>query len=601
MRIWNRIRSGFGRGVEADLAEEMRLHRAMLEERFRAEGLSAREARERAAREFGPSANALEDSRAQWSFAWLESVYADIRYAVRALRRSKTFAATAVLTLGVGLALASVAFTLFNAYVLRPFAVTDPDSLYSVRWRGRERFSYIGMHSAQVFQEIRARRDVFSDVFATRGVYVMGATRHWTGVLVSGNYFRVLGARIALGRPIEEQDARTPGGDNVVVIAHAAWKAVFNLDPAVLGKKLVLRGQTYEVIGVTGLEFAGLGESPPDFWVPLSMHSAFRTEDVRLEVTGRLRPGVNKVQAEAALAVLAQRGREDGRADLESRSTVAAFNPMMIVFFSPVLLALGLVLATCCANVANMMLARGLSRQREIGVRLSVGAGRVRLVRQLLTEALAIAGLAGLLGVVLARLMLDGGQRVFFATVPPEFARLVRLHSLEVDYRVFLLRCRCGGRGCCRSGATAGAPIHTDGHGSGVARRVWRPIAFVALARCAGGRSGCGLRGAAGLWRVVVSPRGRISGAGSRDAVAGSGGLEHIDSPHRSNGIPADSARCGVRRGGCARTLVRPLGSHDGHSGRPCQCDRGRFQFCFTRVFPGVRNPIEEGTRVHGG
>ncbi len=120
MRLWNKIRSGFGRGVENDLAEEMRLHRARLEERFRAEGLSAREAQERAAREFGPSAGALEDSLAQWGFVWLKSIWTDVRYAMRALRRSKTFAATAVLTLGVGLGLASVAFTLFNAYVLRP-------------------------------------------------------------------------------------------------------------------------------------------------------------------------------------------------------------------------------------------------------------------------------------------------------------------------------------------------------------------------------------------------------------------------------------------------------------------------------------------------
>ncbi len=220
MRLWNKIRSGFGRAVENDLAEEMRLHRARLEERFRAEGLSAREAQERAAREFGPSAGALEDSLAQWGFVWLESIWTDVRYAMRALRRSKTFAATAVLTLGVGLGLASVAFTLFNAYVLRPFAVHDPDSLYSVNWRGKDRF--IGMHPTREFEQIQARSDIFSGAFATRGVFVTGETRHWSGVLVSGGYFRVLGARIAMGRPIEEADARTPGGDNVIVLSHLA-------------------------------------------------------------------------------------------------------------------------------------------------------------------------------------------------------------------------------------------------------------------------------------------------------------------------------------------------------------------------------------------
>ncbi len=436
MRVWNKVRSLFGRSIESDLAEEMRLHRTMLEERFRAEGMSLRQARERAAREFGPAARALEDSRAEWSFAWLESIWTDVWYAVRALRRSKIFAATAVLTLGVGLGLALVAFALFNAYVLRPFAVSDPDGLYSVTWRGKDR--RVEMHPRLEFDQIRSRTDIFSGVFAARGVSVMGETRQWFGVLVTGNYFRVLGARIGLGRPIEEEDARTPGGDTVVVLSHAAWRAAFNLDPAVLGKKIMLRGRPFEVIGVTSQEFAGLGEAPPDFWTPLSMHAAFHTEDVRLEVVGRLRPGVNRAQAEAALGVLAQRDREDMRAFLDPRATVVAFTPFMILVFSPVLLALGLVLATCCANVANMMLARGLARQREIGVRLSVGAGRARLVRQLLTEALAIAGLAGLLGVLLARVVLDGSQRIFFATIPPEFAKLVRLHSLEIDYRVFL-------------------------------------------------------------------------------------------------------------------------------------------------------------------
>src|SRR5215813_2500013 len=119
MRLWNKIRSRFGRRVEDDLAEEMRLHRAMLEDRFRGEGLSETEARYQAAREFGPAAISLEDSRAQWSFVWLESLAIDARYALRALLRDKTFSATAVLTLGAGLAIASVAFTWFNAYVLR--------------------------------------------------------------------------------------------------------------------------------------------------------------------------------------------------------------------------------------------------------------------------------------------------------------------------------------------------------------------------------------------------------------------------------------------------------------------------------------------------
>ena len=436
MRLLNKIRARLGRGVDDGLAEEMRAHRAMLEEQYRDEGLSPDEARYKAAREFGPLALAMEASRAEWSFAWLESLWIDARYAVRALSRDKTFAAGAVLTLGVGLALATTAFTLFNAYVLRPLAVTDPDSLHEVRWLGKDRS--VRMHTWRDYEDIRARNDVFVGAIASRGAYASGVERHWSGKLVSGNYFSLLGARMAIGRGIEERDAQTPLADNVVVLAHSAWKSVFALDPGVLGKKLVLRGHTYEVIGVTSPEFGGLDESVADFWVPITMHAALRTDELAVEVIGRLREGVTKAQAEAALTSLASHVQTDMRASLTSRATVVPYNAMMIFVFAPVVVALGLVLATCCANVGNMLLARGVARQREIGIRLSLGAGRGRLVRQLLTEAMVISFLAGLTGMVLARLTLDAGQRIFFATVAPEFTRLVRWHSLDADYRVFV-------------------------------------------------------------------------------------------------------------------------------------------------------------------
>lgn len=439
-RLWNKLGSRFGRGVEDEVAEEMRLHRELLEERFRSEGLSAGEARHRAAREFGPALAAIEASRAEWSFAWLESVWFDLRYAVRALRRSKAFTATAVLTLGVGLGIASVAFTLVNAYVLRPFAVADPASLYEVSWRELDSWQ---MHSRERYGAIRSRRDVFADALAYREVFVANSRRPWMGVLVSGNYFRLLGARMAIGRPIEEEDERTPGGDRVVVISHRAWRTAFGADPSVLGKTLRLRGETLEIIGVTAPEFTGIEESGRDFWIPLTLHPAFRRgEPVAVNVIGRLRPGVAKPQAEAALAALArdlkQPGAPDARIVLQSKSTPFEYSPMLLLVFAPVILALALVLATCCANVANMMLARGLARQREMGVRLAIGAGRARLVRQLVTEALLIAGLAGVTGLVFSRIVLDGGERLFFASVPSEFASVVRLHTHELDYRVYL-------------------------------------------------------------------------------------------------------------------------------------------------------------------
>jgi predicted permease len=430
MRVWNKIRAWAG---QDGLAREMREHREMIEERLRAEGLTAAEARTTAAREFGPMATAIEGSRAEWSFAWAEALWSDARYACRALARDKTFAATAVLTLGVGLALAAVLFSLFNAYVLRPFAVADPDSLYAIRYIGKDA-SVNTVHPWRDFEELRAKRDLFADAFASRNVFVGGISRHWTGALVSENYFRMLGARSQMGRFLEA------GDDNVVVLSYEAWHAAFGGDPGVLGKTLTLRGQTFEVVGVASRDFAGLDDSPYDFWAPIAKLPVFRAgeREAEVEVIARLRDGVTKARAEAALAPMVSRIRPDLRPLLESRATAINFHPMMMLVFSPVLLALGLVLATCCANVGNMLLARGLARQREIGIRLSVGAGRGRLIRQFLTEALVIAGLAGVVGVALAQAALDAGQRLFFATAPVEFAKQVRLFSLKADYRVFL-------------------------------------------------------------------------------------------------------------------------------------------------------------------
>ena len=307
MRLWNKIRARFGRAVEGDLAEEMRLHRAMLEDRFRQRDSAP------ARRAAGPPVNsgqiaiALEDSRAEWSFAWLESLVIDVRYAVRALIRDQTFSATAVLTLGVGLALASVAFTLFNAYVLRPFAVADPGALYEVHWLGKD--DSVRMHPWRDYEEIRARRDVFADALASRGVFVTGVTRHWSGKLVSGSYFRMLGAHIELGRAIEDRDTQTPLGDNVVVLGLRRLEiGIPARSRRCSASKLVLRGHSYEIIGVASREFAGLDESPPDFWAPISMHAAFRKEEMEVEVIGRLREGVSKAQARSGV-----RGDGDAR------------------------------------------------------------------------------------------------------------------------------------------------------------------------------------------------------------------------------------------------------------------------------------------------
>ncbi len=439
------------RRLERDLAEEMRLHRELLEDRLRGDGLTPAEARAAALRRFGNAAAALEQSRDQWGFVWLDSVLQDLRYAARALRRSKAFAVTAVLTLGVGLGLNTVLFTVFNAYVLRPFAVRDPYSLYEIGWTAKKIRNR--SFSLREFRQLRERSDLFSDVHAVSYTLIPVQSHSLTGMLVSGNYFSMLGAGTLLGRPILPEDDAAPGAGPVVVISHEAWKAAFGQDPQILGRKLVLNGHPFEVIGVARPGFSGLRESPLDFWVPLSMFRELKpgqdlfgpAEPAHLVVVGRLRPDVATEQAAAALtgfmrqnASRLQEKPENLRASFYPRSSPVALTPELVKAFSPVFAAFVLVMIAACANVSNLMLARAAGRQREIGVRLSLGAGRARLVRQLLTESLLIAILAGLTGIALAQSTLELGQRLFFATLPSEFAKVVRLVPLALDYRVFL-------------------------------------------------------------------------------------------------------------------------------------------------------------------
>ena len=246
-----------------------------------------------------------------------------------------------------------------------------------------------------------------------------------------------------------------------------------------------------------------------------------------------------------------------------------AFTPMMLVFFSPVLVALGLVLATCCANVANILLARGLARQREIGIRLSVGAGRARLVRQLLTEALVISILAGVAGIVLARLAMDGGLRIFFATTAPGVrqARAAALARSGLSrFPVRFLRSHGGGG---RSGARTRLAGHAPRPGLGAARRIWDGVPRIAAPRRPGRIAGGGVRGAAGMRRSALSPRFGLPGSGHRHAPA----RHHQFVGGRSRGPDCRGASFAAGRGSGGRVpacaLVWPTESDGGHPIRP--------------------------------
>jgi len=440
VNIWKRIRQWRRRAeFEAGLEEEMRFHREMA-------GPAA----------FGSVALALEDSRAVWGFGWIESMMRDIRYAGRGFRKSPGFVLAVVGTIGAALGLNTTMFTVFNAYALRPYAVQNPWALYEFSWYGKNgqghRFTW------QQFQDLTARRVPFPEVIATENLLAHVEDRMMFGDLVSGNYFTTLGAGVAAGRPLLPRDASAPGSGSVMVVGYEAWKNKFGADPRLVGKTVHLRGHAFEVVGIANPGFTGLGVGglTCGFWIPITMHAAVQDgpdllafpQPARLRVIGRLPVGIGPESAKAALlafvtasssglgADLPQEQRPTGIV-LESRATMVPLNRDVILTFIPLFTAFGLVLLIACANVSNMMLARGLARRREIGIRISLGAGRARLVRQLLTESVLLALPAAALGFLISQWTIAIARRLLFATLPEAFARFLALPALTPDWRVF--------------------------------------------------------------------------------------------------------------------------------------------------------------------
>ena len=434
MKIWKRIRQWQSRAeFQAGLEEEMRFHREM-------SGGAA----------FGSMAIAMEDSRAVWGFAGIESLLQDVRYAARGFRKSPAFAAMVVATIGAALGLNTAMFTVFNAYVLRPFAVHEPWELYNFSWYGKDnqghRFSW-----AQ-YQDVAGRKSPFSDVIAMEGMQADLEGRSLFGELVSGNYFTMLGAGVSAGRPLVPTDVKAPGSGAVMVVSYDAWKNKFGADPNLVGSTLHLRGHAFEVVGIASPAFAGLESFPCSFWIPLSMEGAVRNDrdlravpqPERLKLVGRLQHGLRLEAAKASLAVwTSELGADLPPAKrpvgvvMQSCATTVPLTPDAIATFIPIFVAFGLVLLIACANVSNMMLARALARQREMGIRVSLGAGRSRLVRQLLTESLLLAAPAAVVGFALSQLTVDGSRRVLFATVPAAFGNILALPPMAPDWRVF--------------------------------------------------------------------------------------------------------------------------------------------------------------------
>ncbi len=381
----------------------------------------------------------------------LESLWGDVRFAFRIFKRSPAVALTVIGTLAVALGLNATAYSFFNAYVVKPAAVHDPGTLYQASWENRRglfhRFSWteaagFGRDMAGVFPETY----VSMPQLLTR---ING--RPAMGELVTGNYFSMLGVQAFRGRMLRPSDSEAPGREPVVVVSHAAWIRLLGGDPAAVGQRLQIRGVYVEIVGIAPEGFVGLDLLPRDFWAPLTLLPALEEgpnlfgpeQPQRLDVVGRL--GATQTEASARAAVLAWARRATASHPPETQAVAAILQPAatpialsfnVLLAFTPLMVAFGLVLLTAAANLASLMLSRATERQREIAIRLSLGASRGRIVRQLFVESLLLALVGSLAGFALGRIALDAGIRAMYATLPPTIADYIRLLPVVPDARV---------------------------------------------------------------------------------------------------------------------------------------------------------------------
>ena len=423
--IWRRIRYLINRTRhERDLAEEMRLHREMV-------GQSS-------SRSFGNLTQIHESSRAVWVWPFLETLVQDARYALRTLRANPGFAVTAVLSLALGIGANTAIFSILNAVMLRSLPVEDPQRLVQLGSPRSDptrplRFSFTN----PIWEQVRDHQQAFSGslAFGTDrfDLAAGGEIQFAEGLWVSGDFFRVLGVPAMRGRVFTPDDDLHGGGHAgpVAVISHGFWKRHYSGDPQIVGKTIHLNRHPFTIVGVTPPWFTGLEvDTAYDVAIPIGCEPLLHTNASALadrdwwwlRIVGRLLPGETLQQAEAKMKALAPevnratlstyyggkqylqrsfalRPAATGFSDVGNQYRAALFTLMAVV---------GLVLLIACANIANLLLARTAARQREVSIRMAIGAARRRVVRQLMSESLLLSVLGGAAGLLFA----VGGSRL---------------------------------------------------------------------------------------------------------------------------------------------------------------------------------------------
>ncbi len=466
----HRVRALFRREhLSADLDEELQFHLAMREQLSAREGMPLEEARSDAMRRFGNPGRWKEKMREIDVFTLPETVWQDVRFAARMLAKHRGFTAVAILALGLGIGVNTAIFTVYKSFLLRPLDASDARQMVNV-----SRTVYQGKYDPSFsFADYEAYRDdnhVFSGLIAVTGDEVAlsgvgnapdaggsiggrlasavgfrlpsvmsGGAEFVTASIVSDNYFSVLGVKAVRGRifgPEDTHDATSPG----VLISENYWQRRFRGDPAVLGRSIKLNGAPFTVIGITPRDFMGTNLNVPNFWIPLRKQELLRPggnilhdrENACCRIYGRLAPGTRLGEAQAEMNLLAEqlRSQHAPHSDASKPVTIQLYpgSPFgrdleagLQFAIALIMCAVGMVLLIACANLASLQLARAAARQNEMGIRLSLGASRGRLIRQLLTESALLGLLAGVVSLFLTWWILRLLVVEIAATLPAEW------------------------------------------------------------------------------------------------------------------------------------------------------------------------------------
>jgi predicted permease len=447
MSLRSRVRTWWhavtrGSDLDSQVEDELRLHTESYAEDLMRRGMPREEATRRAKAELGSLAAGKENCRHAWGTRWFDELRADLRYALRMLAKSPGFAVVAVGSLALGIGANTAIFTITRQILLDRLDVHKPEDLRLFAWTGGENRVPVRIwghwneanhtctsFSYPVYQQLRRQNGVFEDVLAFKvipqlPVSVDHKSEAVTAELVSGNYYSALGVNADIGREIQNSDDGAPGSGAVAVISDGFWSRHFGRSPDAIGKMIEVNLTPVTIIGVNPTKFTGASsvQISPDIFLPFSMEPAVAPNGTKSLLTnpeqwwvlvmGRMKPGVADESARAAMDVLlsnavrstmtVEKGQSAPRFAMKDGSRGEDLNAERFAKPIYVLMALaGVVLLLACANMANLLLARASSRQRELSVRLALGAKQGRIIRQMLTESLLLSSTGGLAGLLL--------------------------------------------------------------------------------------------------------------------------------------------------------------------------------------------------------